>query len=116
MNIRIDKFRLIEKGNLIAFIDATFMDIGMTVHGIKLMNSKKGEAFYSFPSEKFVGKDGKDSYKNHVSFSEKDRYYAFQKSMSDALTKYEEDSKMKKAEEAQTFLSGSSSNDNELPF
>lgn len=119
MLVTIDKFRLVEKGNFIASMDVIFEDIGMIVHGIKLMSTKDDKTFFSFPSEPFTASDGTKKYKNHVSFPDKEKYFSFQNSMSKALLDYNNKPKEVSQFKPSDILSGSnnlSKIEDELPF
>ena len=103
-------------GSLIASLNICIDDIGLNISNIRLMESKSSGCFFAMPSESYVDKDQKRCWKDICYFPTKELQKSFQAEMHEALARYEKENAVKKTEETQTFLSGSSSNDDELPF
>ena len=92
MNIKILRYHKIDKGTLIGIAQILFSDLGLTVNGVKVIASRNGDHFYSFPQEKYQDKEtGADKWRDHCAFYDKDLNKEFYDSMVSALKVYHQE-------------------------
>lgn len=86
-SIKIVKFKEYQKGSLVGFVDMELVKVGMVIHGASWFNSN-GKQWFNMPSEKYTNSNGEEKYRPHLSFPDKEVYYAFQRAATDAMAEY----------------------------
>jgi len=69
------KFRMVNRGNLIAFADICYGDI--TINGLKILQGQNG-LWVGMPSRTYQNKDGNKAYASIVWIEDEDRRRSFQ--------------------------------------
>lgn len=90
MKVQIQRYTKIENaGSLKGVAQILFEDIGLTINGVKIVESKNGGQFYAFPSEKYNDKEtGEEKYREHAAFYIKGLYKEFNDVMNAAFKVY----------------------------
>lgn len=114
MNMKITRLHRFNEGSCEAVMDVLFEEVGLTVNGIRMMKTREGKLFASFPNEKYE-KDGVTRYKNIVAMPDKDQYFDFQHEIKHLYHAYGSEPLPPKQEPAQPQKQENNYND-DLPF
>jgi len=114
MKITITRKHDFHDGKTKAIMDVLLEDSGVTIHGVRAVEGPRG-IFFAMPSSKYVDKEGKDKYSNHVSM-EKDIYFSFQASMKNAYNNYSSQPLPVEQEQTQGTAPATEKYDDDLPF
>jgi len=77
--VRIDASKPYSKNTLIAFIDFTLLEIGLSIKGASI-HEKEGKRWVSMPAREYV-KDGERSWTPIIEFASKEARYAISDSV-----------------------------------
>ena len=87
MAIEIVSFRKFEKNSLIGFCTVKMTTIGLEIRDCAVQQ-KDGKKWVNLPSKPYEKEDGTTGYSYIIKFTDKDRYFQFQKAVLQELDKY----------------------------
>jgi len=89
MKIEIKRFKKFDNGKIKGVCDILIEDLGLTINGIKIIESQSNRHFYAFPSEKKANKEtGEDKYWPICAIYDKPKYKLFHEELDNAFKRY----------------------------
>lgn len=85
--LEIKRFKPMEKGYLVGFLDVFIPVVGLQINGITWFH-KEGRTWFNMPSEPYTNELGEKKYRPHCFFVEKRYYEGFCQSLSEKASEY----------------------------
>ena len=86
LNVRIESVKLYSKNTLIAFVDFTLLDVGLTIKG-STVHEKEGKRWIGMPAREYQTNEGK-AWAPIVEFADKESRYVLNDSVLAAFEEF----------------------------